>query len=251
MAVRIVDIDVTGVNRQVDAATLRAINAIEHHFGHAGVAFVGKLIEHGLHRQARELRDRVLKVAAMLAGVDVDSATIRAAIPLALLWVAGELAKSFRLVPDTTPVKDAVCWAWDRFRRSSDAAALDPEAQVIARLSTWIAQRWDVTIKNVEADSGVNNRETVAWYDHTAIYIPKQTLREAAGSSLRESEVASILSRRGFIAKRTEADRLYVRHVPKVGKIEAYALSRSQFGRSKHVTDPSSSFSVQQGGRSD
>jgi hypothetical protein len=251
MAVRIVDIDVTGVNRQVDAATLRAINEIEHHFGHAGAAFVGKLIEHGLHRQARALRDRVLKAAAMLTGGDADSATIRAAIPLALLWVAGEFAKNFRLVPDTTPVKDAVWWAWDRFRQSSDAAALDPEAQVIARLSTWIAQRWDVTIKNVEADSGVNNRETVAWYDDNAIYIPKQTLREAAGSSLRESEVASILSRRGFIAKRTEADRLYVRFVPKVGRIEAYALSRSQFGRSNHVTEPGSSFSVHQGGRSD
>jgi hypothetical protein len=251
MAVRIVDIDVTGVNRQVDAATLRAINEIEHHFGHAGVAFVGKLIEHGLHRQAGALRDRVLKAAAMLAGGDADSATIRAAIPLALLWVAGELAMNFRLVPGTTPVKGAVCWAWDRFRQSSDAAALDPEAQVIARLNTWIAQRWDVTIKDVKAGSGVNNREAVAWYDDTAIYIPKQTLREAAGSSLRETEVASILSRRGLIAKKTEADRLYVRFVPKMGRIESYALSRSQFGRSEDETDPSSSFSVHQGGRSD
>jgi hypothetical protein len=52
MAVRIVDIDVTGVNRNVDRATLGTIGQIDQHFGHAGPAFVQAMIEHGLHRQA-------------------------------------------------------------------------------------------------------------------------------------------------------------------------------------------------------
>jgi hypothetical protein len=165
---------------------------------------------------------------------------VRAAIPLALLMIAGELTRNFGLIPGETPVRDAVCWAWDRFRASSDAAALDPETQIVACLRAWIAERWGVTIKPVDAENGINNRETVAWYDDVAIYIPKGTLRTAAGSSVRESEVASILVRRGLIAKRTEADRNYVRFIPKVGRVEAYALSRSQFGRCNDTRDPDS-----------
>jgi len=249
MAVRIVDIDVTGVDRQVDAATLQRINDIEYHYGHAGPAFVRALIERGLHRQSPALRDRILKATRALAGGDMDSATVRAAMPLALLMIAGELAKNFGLIPAATAVKEAVRWAWDRFRQSSDAAALDPEAQTVARLRTWIAERWGVTIISVDAENGINNREAVAWFDDVAIYVPKGTLREAAGSSVRESEVASILARRGLIAKRTEADRLYLRFVPKVGRVEAYALSRSHFGRCGDETDPDTALTVRQGGR--
>jgi hypothetical protein len=236
MAVRIVDIDVTGVNRQVDAATLRDINEIDFHYGHAGPCFVRQLIANGLHRQPAALRDRVLKAARTLAGGNADSATVRAAIPLAQLRVAGELAKNFDLIPGTTAVMEAVLWGWTRFRQSSDAAVLDPETQAIARLRTWIAERWEVTIKSVHDADGKNNREAVAWFDETSVYIPKDTLREAAGGALRGSEVASILARRGLLAKRTETDRLYVRFVPKVGRVEAYALSRSQFGRSGDAT---------------
>jgi hypothetical protein len=103
----------------------------------------------------------------------------------------------------------------------------------------------------VDARDGINNRETIAWFDDIAIYIPKGTLREAAGNSVRESEAASILARRGLLAKRTERDRLYVRHIPKVGRIDAYALSRSQFGRCNDAMDPDSALNVVQGGRSD
>jgi hypothetical protein len=108
MAVRIVDIDVTGVNRQVDAATLRKIN--DHHYRHAGPIFVRTLIERGGHRQASELRDRILKAATKLAGENADSAIVRAAVPLALLMIAGEVAKSFDLIPAATAVKEAVRW---------------------------------------------------------------------------------------------------------------------------------------------
>ena len=250
MAVRIIDIDVTGVDRQVDAATLRTINDIEHHYGHAGPFFVRSLIQQGLHRQAPALRERILRAARTIAGEDTDSAIVRAATPLAVLTVAGELAKNFGLIPSTAALKDAVLWAWDRYRQSSEAAALDPETQIVAELRARIAERWGVTIKSVDAESGINNRETIAWFDDTAVYIPKRTLREVTGCNLRESEIASILARRGLIAKRTETDRLYVRYVPKVGRVEAYALSRSEFGRCNDATDPDTVLTVvHQGGR--
>jgi hypothetical protein len=105
-----------------------------------------------------------------------------------------------------------------------------------------------VTIKNVNVDGGINNRETVAWYDADIVYIPKTRLREAAGNGARESQVASILNRREMLAKRTEADRFYVRYIPKVGRIDSYALRRSEFGRSESAWD-TETFTVHAGGR--
>jgi hypothetical protein len=83
---------------------------------------------------------------------------------------------------------------------------LGRRAKSFVRLRTWIAERWEVTIKSVDDGDGKNNREAVAWFDETSVYIPKDTLREAAGGALRGSEVASILARRGLLTKRTEAD---------------------------------------------
>jgi hypothetical protein len=251
MAVRIVDIDVTGVDREIDAETLHSIGEIERHYGHAGPAFVQALIEHGIHNQAAALRDRVLNGARALAGQDnTDSAVIRAAMPLSLLLIAGTFAKSFSLIPPNTPITEAVKWAWGRFTLSSEAAPLDPETQIVHHLHSWIAERWGVTIKSVDAENGINNRETVAWFDETAIYIPKDRLREAAGNTLRESQVAAILDRRGMIARKTEADRLYVRFIPKVGRVASYALSRAEFGRPTHSAEPNM-FMVHRGGRDD
>jgi hypothetical protein len=177
MAVRIVDIDVTGVNRNVNADTLRAINDVEHHYGHAGPAFVRALIEHGIHRQAPALRDRILKAARLLAGGDTaDSATIRAATPLALLWIAGELAKNFGLLPDTADIKGVVQWGWDRFKTSTDAAALDPESQTIANLRGWIAERWDVTIKSTEPDRAAAARSLELIGKHLGMFIDRKQI---------------------------------------------------------------------------
>src|SRR5256885_14727283 len=198
MAVRFPDIDVTEVNRAVDRATLTGIPGIDAHYGHAGPAFVRKLIEHGLHRQASALRERIHKAASIIADTP-DGATVRAAIPFALLLVAGEMAVTFGLVPSETPVKDAVQWAWDRFRRSSDAAALDPDSQTISNIQRWVAERWDVTVRSVNAPHA-NNREAVGWYDETAVYIPTDRIREAAGNALKQTEIGALLHKRGLLA---------------------------------------------------
>jgi hypothetical protein len=246
MAVRFPDIDVTGVNGKVDRATLDAIDGIDRNYGHAGPAFVRALVEHGLHRQAGALRERINKAAALIAD-STDGAMVRAAVPFALLLVAGEMAVRFGVLPAETRVKEAVQWAWERFKRSSDAAALDPVAQTIANLQRWIAERWDVTIKRLPIDSGINNREAVAWYDEHAVYIPKARIREAAGNAVKESQIGKILDEQGLLAVKPEPDRCYVRTVPKLGKVVAYALSRKEFGRSEHHSEPDG-FTVHEGG---
>jgi hypothetical protein len=237
MAVRIGDIDVAEVNRRVSGQTLRQIHAVTEHYGHAGPAFVRALIEHGLHRQPEALRDRVNVAAGRLAGDDADSAKLRAAIPFALLWVAGELAKAFSLIPGPAAVSDAVRWAWERFQKSSDALALDPEKQALANLRRFIAERWEVSIKSVDA-VGPNSRELVGWYDKNTIYIPKERIFEATGQVLKASNVGEMLHRRGLLTHRPEPDRYYARSVPKIGKVASYPLRREEFRWSERLTEP-------------
>jgi hypothetical protein len=248
MAVRIVDVDVTDVDRNVDAATLRIINEISHHRGHAGPAFVRALIEHGIHRKGPAIRDRILKAAKELAGGDrTDSATVRAATPLAVLLIAGELARKFGLIPAEAAVAEAVQWAWRGFMASSNAIPLDPNNQIVANIRGWVAERWGVTIKHVDAESGVNNRETVAWFDDKAVYIPKTRIREAAGNTQKETSIGTTLNALGLLIRKPKDDRFCVEWVPKVGRVAAYALSRKEFGRQNEKPD----LTVHQGGRGD
>ena len=131
----------------------------------------------------------------------------------------------------------------------ADAIALDPEAQVIGAVRGWIAERWNVTIKSVDVEAASTTARRSPGTTSTAIYVPKTRLREAAGNTLRESQVAAIIDRHGLLAKRTEADRLYVRFVPKIGRVAAYALRRSEFGRSDQTVDPDA-YAVHQGAAS-
>jgi hypothetical protein len=151
-----------------------------------------------------------------------------------------------------------VLWAWGRFLASSDAVALDPEAQAITGLRTWIATRWDVTVKSVDeavdridAARRPNNREALAWYDDAAVYLPTGSLAEAAGGALKEQHVAELLDRRGLLARRHDAKRRAVRWVPRVGRVDCYALRRDAFGRRDAVAEPADEpvFTVHEGGR--
>ena len=147
-------------------------------------------------------------------------------------------------------------WAWERFTLSSDALALDPAEQAISQLQLWLLERWDVTVKNVasleSASTGdgrwhMNNRETVAWYDENSVFVPTGRLGEACGGALKPEALARVLGERGLLTRRTDAKRLAVRYVPKLGKGSWYALCRTAFGR---TSVPEPAFKVHEGGRS-
>jgi hypothetical protein len=233
MAARFPDIDVGDVNRHVPRETITSIEQIFHHYGHAGPQFVRKLVENGLHQDPDNLRKRIMAMAEKLAGAEADGAKIRAAIPFAVLLIAGALAQEFGILPAEANMADAVKWAWDRFCRSSDALALDPEQQAIANIRQFTNERWGVTIKPAEGEGEgrLNNREAVGWYDKDSVYLPKKRLAEAAGHVLGEGQIASLLDRRDYLSRRTDKKRIAIRYVPGVGHVDCYALKRSQFGR--------------------
>src|SRR3712207_4887140 len=167
---------------------------IDEHFGHAGPAFVHALMEAGLHRSADELRAEIRERAARIAGPKADSVVIRAAVPFAILELAGTLACHFELIPTATNEAQIIAWAWERFVQSSDAMALDPVRQVITTIGAYVAERWNTSIQPVApSESRRPRREAVGWYDADAVYVLAHRLREVAGGSLKEIEVAKVL----------------------------------------------------------
>jgi hypothetical protein len=239
MAVRIADVDVTGVNRAVDQARIDQIKGISSHYGHAGPAFVRALITEAMHQEPEALRDRILTAGRQLAGESADSALVRAATTFGLLAVAGQLAIHFGLLTaQPGQINEAVRWAWTQFCASSDALALDPERQAVDHIRGWLAERWDVTVKATSGQTGHGGRETVAWYDDDIVYVPTKRLAEAAGDALKERHIAKMLADKGLLAKRHSEKRLAVQWVPNVGPVQCYALRRDVFGRTNRDRDP-------------
>jgi hypothetical protein len=237
MAVRFPDVDVTGVNARVASETIDALKQIFMHYGHAGPAFVRALVANTLHREPDLLKERISAMARTLAGAAATSAKVRAAIPFAVVAIAGNLAQEFGVFPGEADVAGAIGWAWERFCSSSDALALDPDRQAVVNIRQYIAERWDVTIKNVNAGTGVNNREAVGWYDDNTVYLPTSRAVEAAGGVLKEQRIAAVLDQGGHLSRRGGPTRIAIRYVPKIGHVDCYALRRSDFGRFEKETD--------------
>lgn len=132
----------------------------------------------------------------------------------------------------------AIRWAWERFCSSSDALALDPDRQAVVNIRQHIAERWDVTIKDVKSETGINNREAVGWYDHDTVYLPTNRASKAAGGVLKEQRIAAVLDQGGHLSRRGGPTRIAIRWVPRIGHVDCYALRRSEFGRSNKEIDP-------------
>jgi len=236
MAVRFLDIDVTGVNRNVPSDVMRAIETgLDSHFGWGGEAFVAGVIERGIHRDPGTLRAGIMEIASAIAGPDADSSLRRAAVPFAILQMAGEIAQACELIPGSMSVANVIAWGLERFKSSQERATLDPATFAIDQLRTWVAERWDTSIRATNCE--LNHRDSVGWYDKDAVYITKSRLSEAAGGGLKEIEVARHLDNLGFIAKRKDSDHRFVAYVPSVGKVPAYALRRGEFGRERSGTN--------------
>jgi hypothetical protein len=112
--------------------------------------------------------------------------------------VTGELAQAAGVLPTGSSITDAIKWAWQQFVGASGALALDPVEQAIANLQQWLLERWDVTVKPVTT-SGTpgrasswqsNSRETLAWYDDDAVYVPATRMAEACGGTLKPEALA-------------------------------------------------------------
>ena len=165
-----------------------------------------------------------------MVGQDSDGARERAAMPLALIQTAGELAQEYGVLPQYDLV-GAIQWAWIRYLGSADAASLDPDQACIDALRSWIARKWEVSIKNL-FDNAPAFREAEAWFDEDCIYIPADTIVEAVGLGLKRSEIGKILDRHRLL-KMKDGDRKVFRRMPGLPGIPVFALDRSKLGPEK------------------
>ncbi len=238
MTVRFVEVDVSEVNPSVSPETMEKIDAVKENFGFAGPAFVKALVERGYHQDNHLLRDMITEAVRTVTGVHGDSVRRRAAQIFGLLHVAGTVAQECGILPASVNVGAVVTWAWERFLGSTSGQALDPEGQAIDYLRTWLAQRLDITLKNLKqgedaygARNSGSNQKAEGWYDADVIYLPAadRMLEAACGGILKQDHLARMLDRMGMLAKH-DAGHLTVRYVPKMGAMRCYALSRRVLG---------------------
>jgi hypothetical protein len=239
LSARFIDINVDDVNPNVDKQEMAKLEAaIKANYGHAGPAFVKALLDNGYSKPEGRgtLRQIIDEHAASLAGEEAKSIRRRAARVLAVVSVAGKLAKEFGLLPGEMDVDAAVAWAWRKFGESSESEALTPANSAISNISQWIAERWHVTIKPVKTEdfcnSHDNNRETVGWYSKAqrAIYINPDRLVHAAGGGLTKIRLSKLLKDNDCLARTRDEARIALSYVEGCGPGPFYALRMDRFG---------------------
>jgi hypothetical protein len=220
-------LDVSDVNPSVEHNVLNSIAGIDRHHGHAGPAFFQGLVGRGWHRDPEPVKQRIDAAARKLAGEAADGVWIRAAMPLAIISVAGQLATQLEILPELD-LADAVNWAWAQFVVSREADTLDSITLAIHNLRDWIPEHWNTSIRHI-SDDRVLTRDAAGWYDDNIVYLPTFRASEAISGALSLPAFGRALKNKGLLRDNTDASRATVRWVPKVGKLDAYALKREEF----------------------
>ena len=93
----------------------------------------------------------------------------------------------------------------------------------------------------------LNNRETLAWYDETSVFVPTTRMAEACGGALKPEALARVLNERGLL---TAAHRRQAAG----GALRPQARQRQLVRAMPHGVRPTSvpdpAFKVHEGGRS-
>jgi hypothetical protein len=242
-SLRIVEVDLSGLEK-VDRAVFDALDGLRFHYGHAGPAFATALIASGWHKRGGELRREIQDLARELANgepgehedrIEASPAKIRAGLPLALVWKAGELAKEFGVLPKFVDVRKAVRWAWDQFIAGADGLIGSPYERAAENLRMYVMRNWRNAIKQ----KGIGGaRETLGWFDDDWVYLPAGDLEAAAGHILPQARLARELKERGLLKlpKEDGRGRNTVRLRPSM--IRVYGLKRVEFGYVDEIGSP-------------
>lgn len=240
LTTRVIDIDVSAT-KTLSREEFAAVEVILQHHGHLGPEFVRCIIKANWHRCGNVLRKRIIERSEEIAGVNAKPALKRAAIPIAILEVTGELAQEFELLPKKLDVKAATRWAWASFLGSDEAVSLDPEQKVLDALHFFISTNWGSRILSVN-ETGINCKEVYGVHDGIeCVYIFLPAFEKAIESAgVKPRDATRMLRKAGYITKTHDKNRDYVIGIPGWNrKDKAYALNFEVFGRrSGAVCDP-------------
>ena len=233
----LVDVDVTGINRHVDHDSFSASTPSSRRNGHAGPCSCAGSLPMAFTARRRPARRRSTGARSSPAIAPTRPQSCRTTVHL--LNLAGELAKEFASSQRSTDVARIVTWRGDRYRRSSDAMALDPETQAIVSLRTWVARLWWSEHSRARRPTSGHSGRRGLVRRRGGLHSARAPAR-GGGQHHEEEAIAAALDRRGCWpgARTTSAD---VRHAPQDRQGPCYALTRREFGRSsadQETADP-------------
>lgn len=231
--VRMIDIDVTGINREISPEVFDHLSKIDEHYGHAGQVFVKYLIDKGYAIDPAILVDNInARTDNLLKQFDgnVDGLRRRAFQVFAILEEAGLLAIEADILPSTFGAKDAIKWGLTQFLKSDEAEALDTNKLVIETLQANILSQWNVTIYPT-GEKRAYSQPAKGWFNDHAVYIRTDQIAELCSGVLKPRQIGQILKAGEYLFSfETSIDRNTVKRVPNQGEVNAYALSRKYFG---------------------
>lgn len=228
ISVRFPDVDVSDVNREVPQSLIQKIKqGIHDNYGHAGTEFVFGLFEHGWHNRTDELYERVNCAVSSIVGDASGGMVRRAALPFALIQVAGELAVEYDILPQSLDVQDTIKWAWDSYCQSGDVVTLSTLEQIKECLVEWVTSRMGNTLKRLDLYDCPTAREAEAWYDDTTIYIPAKLMANICKEMFKLQLIGSTLANSDLLIRRDNG-RATIGYVPGVGNMKSYAIDRKR-----------------------
>ncbi len=225
VAVRIPDVNVSGVNANVPVDTMSEIKRIEQHYGHAGPEFVRQLVKSNFHIDTDTLRRKIDDLSKKIAGTS-KSELIRAALPFAVLSCAGETAKTVGILPDNLDIASAVQWGWQQYRANNETG-IDRQANAVSVVNAWLASHWNVSV--VSVDEQAPKRAVEAWYDNDFIFISSDKLKEVIPQTITVSDFLKTI-KSGDMIKPFSDNRLAHKRARGKETGTCYWLKRTHFG---------------------
>lgn len=209
------------------------INAVEHHYGHAGKVFVAAMFDAGYptapERLVREIDDKSARLIGPGSPVQRRAARIAAVI-----WQAGEIAQGCGLIPAEFDLEGMAQRLWAKALEADTAPGNSHEVAIRTLFESLISKKGVDIIEGLSPE----HREAAGWYldRHAAqvdaawsngVYIVRTSkLAELAGGALDRKAVVRALHERGFLVRNLRQDRggWVWEYVKGLGKIQVVVI---------------------------
>lgn len=224
-ALRIIEINVAGTHKDI-GDDFKRVEEVKRNYGHAGPTFVRHLFAEGLVENPGRLRDMLADAEEEIGAEYADAALRRAARPLALLLVAGRLAKDAGLIDiDDDQLVMTTQWALDAFLSSDSGQVLNQTDTVRDSLirAFQLEGRFDALAPE---DYERVNPQRCGFHDADFLYIEESRLVEVTGDATTRDNALRALKAAGLLEQDANGTYLF-RYLKGRGKLKHYRVKKA------------------------